>query len=101
MTKKYAYISNETQLQNHSLIFIHKNKSLFSATSILSRSLMAYNTTACFDKLTCSDYVDSGKCQDRFGGFSWTKTDSNYLDIKLKCSREKTKMQIFDLDKTF
>ena len=72
------------QLQNHSLTFIHKSQSLLSATSILSRSPMAYNTTASFDKLTCTDYVDFGKCQDRFGKFSWSKNDSNYLDVKLK-----------------
>ena len=48
MTKKDAYISNEIQFQNNSQFFIHKNKSLFSATSILYRSPLqhyAYNTT--------------------------------------------------------
>ena len=45
---------------------------------------MAYNTTETLDKLACTDYVDFGKCQDRFGRLSWTKNDSNYLDIKLK-----------------
>ena len=39
--QKDAYISNEIQLQNHSLFFIHKNKSLPSCTSILSRSPIA------------------------------------------------------------
>ena len=72
------------QLQNHSLTFIHKNISLLSATSILSRSPMADNTTASLDKLTCTDYVDFGKCQGRLGQFSWSKKDSNYLDVKLK-----------------
>ena len=28
--------------------------------------------------------MDFGKCQDRFGQFSWSKNDSNYLDVKLK-----------------
>ena len=37
---------------------------------------MAYNTTASLDKLTCTDSVNFGKCQDRFGRFS--------LDVKLK-----------------
>ena len=41
---------------------------------------MAYNTTASLDRLTCTDYVDFGKCQDS----SWSKSDSNYLDVKLK-----------------
>ena len=72
------------QFRSHSLIFIHKNKSLLSATSLLSRSPMAYNTTASLDKLTCTDYVDFGKCQDRFGRFSWSRIDSNYLDVKLE-----------------
>ena len=45
---------------------------------------MAYNTTASLDKLTCTDYVDFGKCQDRFEKFFWSKNDSNYLDVKLK-----------------
>ena len=77
MTKKHAYISHEMQLQNHSLTFFHRNKSLLSATSILSRSPMAHNTTAPLDRLTCTDYVDFGKCQDRFGRFSGSKNDSN------------------------
>ena len=89
--QKHAYISNEMLLQNHSLTFIHKNKSILSATSVLSRSPMAYNTTLSLDKLTCTDYVDFGKCQDRFGHISWSKNDSNYLDVKLKFSRKMTR----------
>ena len=72
------------ELQNHSLTFIHKSKSLLSATSILPRSPMSYNTTASLDELTCTDYVDFGKCQDKFGQISWSKNDSNYLHVKLK-----------------
>ena len=72
------------QLQNHSLASIHINKSLLPATSTLSRSPIAYNTTASLGKLTCTDYVDFGKCQDQFGQFSWSKNISNYLDVKLK-----------------
>ena len=68
-SKKHAYISNEMQLQIHSLTFIRKNKSLFSATSVLSRSPIAHNTTASLDKLTCTNYVDFGEFQDRFGQF--------------------------------
>ena len=89
--QNHAYISNEIQLQNRSLTLIHKNKSLLSGTSILSRSPMAYNTTASLDKLTCTDYVDFGKYQDRFGRFSWSKNDSNYLDVKLKVFRKDDK----------
>ena len=72
------------QIQNHSLIFIHKIYSILSAISILSRSPIAYNTTASLDKLNCTDNVDSVKRQDRMGQFSWSKNDSNYLDVKLK-----------------
>ena len=67
--QKHAYISNGMQLQNHSSTFIHKNKPLLLATSFLSRSPRAYNTTASLDKLTFTDYVDFGKLQDRFGHF--------------------------------
>ena len=49
---------------------------------------MAYNTTAFLDKLTCTDYLDFGKCQNRFGQFFWSKNDSNYLDVKLKLFRK-------------
>ena len=84
MTKKDAYIVDEMQLQKLSSTFIHQNKSLISATSLLSCSPVVYITTASMDKLSCTDYVDFGKCQDRFGQFSWSKTHSNYLDVKLK-----------------
>ena len=97
MTKKDAYLSNETQFQKHSSTFIHQNKSLPSATSILSRSTMAYNTTASLDKLTCTDYVDFGNSQDRFGRFSWTKIDSNYLNNKLKVFKREDKDAEFQL----
>ena len=54
---------------------------------------MAYNTTVSLDKLTCTDYVDFGKSQDRFGQFSWSKNDSNYLDVKLKVFRKDDKKE--------
>ena len=54
---------------------------------------MTYNTTASSDKLTCTNYVDFGKCQDRFGRFSWSKNDSNYLDVKLKVFRKHDKKE--------
>ena len=31
------------------------------------------------------------KCQDRFGRISWSKNDSNYLDVKLKVFRKDDK----------
>ena len=54
---------------------------------------MAYNTTASLDKLTCTDYMDFGKFQDRFGRLSWSKNDSNYLDVKLKVFRKGDKKE--------
>ena len=58
---------------------------------------MAYNTTASLDKLTCTDYVEVGKSLDRFGRFSWTKNDSNYMDIKLKVFTREDKNAEFRL----
>ena len=52
---------------------------------------MAYNTTETLDKLACTDYVDFGKSQDRFGRFSWSKSDYNFLDIKLKVFKREDK----------
>ena len=77
MTKKDAYVSNEMQLQNQSLTFFHKTNHFcqLPAFCVLSSSPMAY-------------YVDFGKCQDRFWRFSWSKVNSNYLDIKRKVFKD-------------
>ena len=83
VTKNFAYKSKEMQLKKHSLTFIHKNKPLPSATSFPSHSPMVYKTTAHMDKLTFTNYVGFGKCQDRFGQFYWSKNDSDYLEVKL------------------
>ena len=45
------------------------------------------------DKLTCTDYADFGKCQDRSGQFSWSKNDSNFKDVKLKAFRKDDKKE--------
>ena len=96
-----AYKSSELHFSNHCSTFNLKNQLASSATSILSRSPMAYNTTQTLDKLICTDYVDFGKCQDRFGHFSWTKNDSNYLDIKLKVFKREDKNAEFRLRQNF
>ena len=62
---------------------------------------MAYNTTASLDKLTCTDYMDFGKSSDRFGQFSCTKKDSNYLDNKLKVFKREGKNAEFQLRQNF
>ena len=36
------------------------------------------------EKFTGIDYVDFRNCQNRYGQFSWSKNDSNYLGIKIK-----------------
>ena len=54
---------------------------------------MAYNITASLKKLTCTDYVAFGYCQDRFGQSSWSKNDSNYLDVKLNVFRKDDKKE--------
>ena len=58
---------------------------------------MAYNTTETLDKLACTDYVEFGKKQDRFGRFFWSKNDSNYLDNKLKVFKREDKIADFRL----
>ena len=90
--KTYVY-KLRNAAQNHPSTFFHRNKSLLSATSILSRSPMAYNTSGSLDKLTCIDYVDYGKCQGRFGQISWSKNGSNYLDVTLKVFRKDDKKE--------
>ena len=36
------------------------------------------------EKLTIPDYVDLGKCEERFGQLNWSKNDFKFLDEKLK-----------------
>ena len=95
-TKAVTYIS-QVIVQ---LSFLKIN-SLLSATSILYCSPMAYNTTDSLDNLACTDYVDFGKSQVRFGRFSWSKNDSNYLDIKLKLLKRENKNAEFRLRQNF
>ena len=55
---------------------------------------MVYNITETLDKLACTDYVDFGKCQDRFGRISWSKSSFDYLDVKLKVFKRDENKQI-------
>ena len=71
--------------------------SLLSTTSILSRSTIAYSATEALDNLACTDYVVFGKSQYRLGRFSWSKNDSNFLDIKLKVFKREDKNAEFRL----
>ena len=45
--------------------------------------------------------MDFGKISDRLGRFSWTKNDSNYLDIKLKVFKREDKNAEFRLRQNF
>ena len=45
--------------------------------------------------------MDFGKSSDRFGRFSWTENDSNYLDIKLKVFKREDKNAEFRLRQKF
>ena len=45
---------------------------------------MVYHTTATLNKLACTDYVDFGKSEDRFGRSSWTRNSFVYLEMKLR-----------------
>ena len=82
--KKETYENNSFQLQKHHLFFLVRGLFFLPATSVPSHSPMINNTTASLDKSTGTDYVDFGKCQDRFGQFSWSKNDSNFLGVKVK-----------------
>ena len=61
---------------------------------------MAYNTTETLNKLNCTNHVDLGKCQDRFGRFFWTRNDSNYLDNELKVPKREDKNAEFRMRHT-
>ena len=92
-------INTKTVYQNRvSKIII----SLFSLEFLLSspknnktESEMAQITTATLDKLSCTDYVDFGMCQQRFGRNPWSTNYSNYLDIKLKVFKREDKSAEF------
>ena len=52
---------------------------------------MAYNTTVFLNRLICTNCVGFGKSQDRVERFSWSKNDSNDLDVKLKVFKKDDK----------
>ena len=51
--------------------------------------------------LACTDYLDFGKCQDRFGQFSWTLKDSNNSDFQLIVFKREDKKAEFRLKQNF
>ena len=56
---------------------------------------MTDNTTATLDKLACTDYVDFGKCQDRFGRNFRSKSSFDYLAVKLKVFKKDENKQFW------
>ena len=85
-TEIKEYIGDNVQHQSRSPTFLLKSKSLLSATSVRRQrpNPMTLNTIASMDKLTCTNYVDFEKCQDKVGWFFWSIKYSNYLVVKLK-----------------
>ena len=66
LNENQAFICDTRQLQYRFSTLIFKKKSNFLVSSFLCRSTITYNATALSDRLTCTDSVDFGKCQDRF-----------------------------------
>ena len=56
----------------------------FSYQRATSFSHGSTNTTAPLIKVTCINYLDFDKNQDRFGWLPWSKNNTIYLDVKLK-----------------
>ena len=50
---------------------------------------MAYKATASLNNLTFTNYVDFGKCQNRFGRVLSFKNLSTYLKVKLKVLKQR------------
>ena len=74
--------SNKIRLQNPSLLFFHK-KQIISFSYQLSISFT--NGLQHYRFLGKTNFYEVfGKYQDRIGRFSWSKNDSNYLDVKHK-----------------
>ena len=97
-----AYKSSDLHLSNLcSTLFLKNQLASFSYCCRPSRSPMAYNNTASLNKLACTNYVDFGKSQDRFGRLFWTKIDSNCLNIKLKVFKRVDKNAEFPLRQNF
>ena len=49
---------------------------------------MASNTTASINKLSCTNYVDSGKLNDRFGIFPGLKTTPTSIILEINVVKE-------------
>ena len=89
-TKIEVFKRNKLQFQYHSLNLVLKKSNFFQLPAF-SASPRAYNATASLEKLTSTDYVVLGKRQDEFERLYWSKSDSNYFDVKLKVFKKDVK----------
>ena len=80
---KYQFVYLQKSLF-HSFLLKKVDLLLLISPNNKIESEMTYIATATLNKLACTDYVEFGKCQDRFGQISWSKNSSDYLDMKLK-----------------
>ena len=55
---------------------------LLTSPNNKNESEMAFNITTTSDKLACTDYMDFGNFQDRFGQIYCSKKSFDYLDVK-------------------
>ena len=74
--------------------FLQNKVVLLTSPNNKSESEMAYNTTETLDKLACTNYVDFGKCQERFGRIFWSKKSFDYLDVKFEVFKRDENKQV-------
>ena len=62
------------------------DQSILTQNLLLTRTSLEMDSAmnATLDKSLCTDFVDFGKHQDRFGRFSWSKNEKNYLEVQFK-----------------
>ena len=80
---KYQFLFFQKSLF-HSFLWIKVVLLLLTSPNNKIESERTYNTRETLDKLACTDYLDFGKCQDRFGRIFWSKNSFDYLNMKLK-----------------
>ena len=78
---KYQFVYLQNSLFH---FFLQYKVVLLNSPNNKIESEMADNTRTTLDKLACTDYVDFGKCQDKFGRISCSINSFDYLDVKLK-----------------
>ena len=79
---KYQFVFSK----NHYFTLFSRIKLFFFSLLPTTKLNLKWPTTLQqpWTNFACTDYVDFGKCQDRFGRISWSKNSFDYLDVKLK-----------------